>query len=377
MPAIFKNRVIAIAVLSVAIFVLFPSFADTGDQMTLRFLIWEGYAPYPQRQVFKQKIIEKYGINLKFDVRHASNPDSFFNELRKGTVDIISPAHNLPKDSRYNFTTSGLTLPVNLKNVPNYHTIAPALQKQPWAVENEKIYAVPIIQGPYGLAYNTAIVKEEPVSWNVFWDDRYIGRYVVQKDYYELNVYIAALALGFGPEEIFHYDVIKGPALENKIRQLAIHAHSLWIGFDQPIHFKGKALATTWRATFPELNRLGESWRIAVPKEGTTWWVDTLMLSHTLKNDPLLKQIAEEWINFILEPEAQTDVLAMKLGVFPVTTPALNLFDKKMTDHDFVNQDRLLKNHIPWQLLNTRDRNAFSLLWKEALEARATVKSIK
>jgi len=221
------------------------------------------------------------------------------------------------------------------------------------------------------------IVKEEPVSWNVFWDDRYIGRYVVQKDYYELNVYIAALALGFGPEEIFHYDVIKGPALESKIRQLAIHAHSLWIGFDQPIHFKGKALATTWRATFPELNRLGESWRIAVPKEGTTWWVDTLMLSHTLKNDPLLKQIAEEWINFILEPEVQTDVLAMKLGVFPVTTPALNLFDKKMTDHDFVNQDRLLKNHIPWQLLNTRDRNAFSLLWKEALEARAAVKQTK
>ena len=377
MPAIFKNRVIAIAVLFFVILGSVPSFADTGEQMTLRFLIWEGYAPYPQRQVFKQKIIEKYGIDLKFEVHHASNPDSFFNELRKGAVDIISPAHNLPKDSRYNITTNGLTLPINLENVPNYATLDPALQKQPWAIENGKIYAVPIVQGPYALAYNTAIVKNEPVSWNIFWDKRYAGRYSVQKDYYELSVYIAALAMGFGPDEIFHYDVIKGPALENKIRQLAIHADSLWTGFDQPIQFKGKALATSWRCTFPELNRLGESWRIAVPKEGTTWWVDTLMLSRTLKNNLLLKKIAEEWINFVLEPQVQIDALALNLGVFPVTTPALNLFDKKMTDHDFVNQDRLLKNHIPWQLLNTRDRNAFSLLWKEALEARATVKSIK
>lgn len=357
---------------------ILPSTAASGDHLTLRFLIWEGYAPYRQQQAFRKKILEKYGVDLKFAVHYASNPDHFFNELRKGEVDIISPAHNLPKDSRYNFTTNGLALPVNIDNVPNYQDIVPVLQKQYWAVENGEIYAVPIVQGPYALAYNTAIVKEEPLSWNVFWDRRYAGQYAVQKDYYELSVYIAALALGFRPDEIFHYDIIKGPVLENKIRQLAINAESLWTGFDQPINFKGKALATSWRSTFPELNRLGESWRIAVPREGTTWWIDTLLLSHTLKNRPLLKRIAEEWINFMLEPEIQTNALALKLGVFPVTVPALKLFNEKRNNStEAVNQNRLLKNHIPWQLLNTRDRNAFSLLWKEALEARAAIESIK
>ncbi|MBW2593653.1 MAG: extracellular solute-binding protein, partial [Deltaproteobacteria bacterium] len=329
MPAIQKNTVIAITTIFIAIHGIFPPVAAPRDRLILRFLIWEGYAPYQQQQAFKQKILTKHGVELEFAVRYASNPDHFFNELRKGEVDIISPAHNLPKDSRYNFTTNGLTLPINIKNVPNYHNIAPALKEQHWAVEDGKIYAVPIIQGPYALAYNTAIVKEEPDSWNVFWVERYAGRYSVQKDYYELNVYIAALALGFCSEEIFHYDVIKGPALENKIQQLAIHADSLWTGFDKPIHFKGKALATSWRITFPKINRLGESWRIAVPVEGTTWWIDTLALSHTLKDDPLLKQIAEEWINFMLEPQIQTDALALKLGVYPVTTPALTLFSPK------------------------------------------------
>ncbi|MBW2593771.1 MAG: hypothetical protein JRE58_12375, partial [Deltaproteobacteria bacterium] len=104
----------------------------------------------------------------------------------------------------------------------------------------------------------------------------------------------------------------------------------------------------------------------------------TLVLSHTLKDDPLLKQIAEEWINFMLEPQIQTDALALKLGVYPVTIPALALFSpKKKNQQEATNQDRLLKNHIPWELLNIRDRNAFSLLWKEALEARETIKSIK
>lgn len=378
MSAIHKNTVIIINAMFIAAHSLFPSVAAATDRLTLRFLIWEGYAPYQQQQLFKQKILAKYGVDLIFAVRYASNPDHFFNELRKGEVDIISPAHNLPKDSRYNFTTNGLTLPVNIQNVPNYQNIVPALKKQHWAVENGKIYAVPIIQGPYALAYNTAIVKKEPVSWNIFWDKRYAGRYSVQKDYYELSVYIAALALGFRPDEIFHYDIIKGPALENKIRQLAIHADSLWTGFDKPINFKGKALATSWRSTFPELNRLGERWRIAVPREGTTWWVDTLVLSHTLKDNPLLKRIAEEWINYILEPKTQTDALALKLGVFPVTTPALKLFKQKKTNPgEAINQNRLLKNHIPWELLNTRDRNAFSLLWNEALEARAVINTIK
>lgn len=378
MPAIHKNTVLSIMAILIAICGIFPFSADAGGRLRLRFLIWEGYAPYQQQQAFKKKILGKYGVNLEFAVRYASNPDHFFNELRKGEVDIISPAHNLPKDSRYNFTTNGLTLPVNINNVPNYHNIDPALKKQHWAVENEKIYAIPIVQGPYALAYNTAIIEKEPVSWNIFWDERYAGRYSVQKDYYELNVYIAALALGFCPEEIFHYDIIKGPALENKIRQLAIHADSLWTGFDKPVHFKGKALATSWRANFLKINKLGESWRIAVPEEGTTWWVDTLMLSHTLKDDPLLKQIAEEWINFILQPLIQTDALALKLGIYPVTTPALKLFSQKKANRpEAFNQNRLLKNHIPWKLLNTRDRNAFSLLWKEALSARTAIKAVK
>ncbi len=340
-------------------------------ELTLRLLIWEGYAPLAEQAFFSRKIRDEYGVTLKFSITHASNPDDFFNELRKGHVELISPAHNLPTDSRYNFTTNGLTLPYNLENVPNYKDIAPELQNRSWAMEKGRVYAVPIVQGPYGLAYNADIVKPEPLSWNILWDPRYAGQYVVARDYYELSVYVSALALGYSREKIFHYDRIKGHQLEKHIRQLAVNAHAFWVGFDKPEHLRGNALGTSWRSAFPELRAEGENWRIAVPREGTTWWIDTLMLSHTLKRRPLLRRIAEEWVNHVLDPRVQAEAIARPLGIFPVTHPGLKLFwEKASRSPDAVNQKRLLNNHIAWQVLKTRDRNAFNLLWSEAMQAR-------
>ncbi len=350
---------------------------NKNEILTLRMLVWEGYAPEQELAAFIDTVNKKYNIRLKFVIKNASNPDDFFNELRKGEVDIISPAHNLPKDSRYNLTTNGLTLPIDLKNIPNYRHIEKSLQYQAWAMENDLIFAVPVLQGPYGLAYNADILGEEPRSWNVFWDPRYSGRYMVSGDYYELSIYISALALGYAPDDIFSYDTVKGHLLEDRVRKLAMNAHSFWTGFDKAIHFKGKALATSWRSTFPELNALGENWRIAVPREGTTWWVDTLMVGHTLKSNPRLRQIAEEWINYLLEPLVQTESLAIKLGIYPVTKPALALFKHRLDrSPDASNQNRILQNHIPWKVLKTRSRNAFSLLWSEALNARAAEQKI-
>jgi len=344
---------------------------DKTKTLSLRLLVWEGYAPIREQATFIEEVYHKYNVKLKFVIKHASNPDDFFNALRKGEVEMVSPAHNLPKDSLYNLTTNGLTLPINLANIPNYRYIAEDLQYQSWAIEGDQVFAVPVLQGPYGLAYNSDIIKEEPRSWNILWDPRYKGRYMVSGDYYELNIYISALVLGYKPEAIFSYDTIKGQRLEEQVRKLAVNAQSFWRGFDNAIHFKGKALATTWRSTFPFLNALGEGWRISVPKEGTTWWVDTLMISHTLRENPVLKRIAEEWINYLLVPQVQTESLALQLGVYPVTTPALASFQNKRTlSLDIINQNRLLENHIPWKVLKTRSRNAFNLLWSEALRFR-------
>lgn len=372
----FRNLIILISVVilpgTAAVFGNSVDARREDREITMRMLIWEGYAPAHVREAFQRMVSEKFGLSLAFDIAYASNPDAFFNALRKGEVDMISPAHNLPKDLRYNFTSNGLTLPVNLENIPNYASIMPRLRRRPWSEENGQIFAVPIVQGPYGLAYNTRFVDQQPVSWNILWDPRYAGNYAIARDYYELSIYISALAMGYNQRNIFNYDAIKGPLLERRVTALAVNADFMWKGMDKPIQYRHKALATTWRITFAKLNTGQDVWRVAVPREGTTWWIDTLMLSHTLKHYPLRKKIAEEWINFLLAPEVQAEALAIELGVLPVTLPALNLYwEKQPTPRDVLDQKRLLQEHIPWQVLKTRDRNAFHLLWNEALEARS------
>jgi len=339
--------------------------------MMLRMLVWDGYAPVEAQERFRQLILERYDVELRFNIESALNPDAYFNKIRSGKVDIISPAHNLPRDSRYNLTENGLTLPINLENIPNYSKLIPELARQHWAMNRSEVYAVPIVHGFYSLAYNSAVIHEPPTSWAVFWDPEYAGRFSVNLDYYELNVYIALLALGKRKEDIFHYDSIKGKMLEEKLHYLAENAGTFWRGYDQPDTYSNVVLATTWRFAFPDEITAFKNWRIAEPREGTPWTIDTIMLSKSLKNSPLKKQIAELWINFLLEPENQLSIFASKLGTCPVTTEAWDIYTQDILEpHERERLFRLFDNLIPWQILEKRDRNAFHLLWREALDGR-------
>ncbi len=136
----------------------------------LRILCWEGYAPGTHTKQFEQFIKNRYDIDLKVVVKDVSDPKEFFYEIRAKNVDLISPAHNIPKSHQWNLIRGKLVLPINLENIPNYQYIIPALKKAEYITQDDKIYGVPIVYGPYGLAYNTSLVKKEPKSWNVFWE---------------------------------------------------------------------------------------------------------------------------------------------------------------------------------------------------------------
>lgn len=354
-----------------------PGGAEAAEQLTLRLMVWDGYAPVEAQRNFQRLIKEKYDVDLTFQIESASNPDEYFNKIRAGQVDIISPAHNIPKDSRYNLTENGLTLPVNLANIPNYSKLIPELARQHWAMSQGEVYAVPIVHGFYSLAYNSAVIKEPPTSWSILWNPEYKGRYSVNLDYYELNVYIAVLALGERREDIFHYDTIKGRLLEARLHYLAENAGKFWRGYDRPEHYKDVVLATTWRFTFPKDIEAFKDWRVAEPREGTPWTIDTIMLSRSLKGSGLKKTIAELWINFLLEPENQLSIFGDSLGTCPVTVEAWDIYTRQILNpSERQRLYRLFNNIIPWQILATRDRNAFNLLWKEALAGRVKALSI-
>lgn len=337
---------------------------------TLRMMVWESYAHEKLQQQFIKLVKEKHGIDLKLEITHVTSNDDFFPSLRDGKTDLISPSHPIPKDKRFRLIDLRLVLPLNIGNIPNYKHIITGLQNADYCTQSGKVYAVPVARGPYGLAYNTALLKEPPDTWNVLWDPAYKGKYSLGKDQYQQNVNITALAMGMPVTDISDYRKLNTPKFQEKLAQLAINARNMWEGEDRADDLRGLSVAAVWGPSLAELKKEGEIWKMADPKEGTTAWVDSFMISHTLEKKPKLRLIAEEWLNYILSDDYQT-YLVREIGVAPVTTTVKeNLTPEEIEQFHLDDPTFFEKKRILWDSLEKLDRKGLKRLWKEALMKR-------
>jgi spermidine/putrescine transport system substrate-binding protein len=337
---------------------------------TLNLLCWEGYAPAPFIDTFTRRMQSRYGVDLDLSVTFVSSQEEFFEKLRSREADLISPAHNIPKSKRWPLIRPNsnyqLVLPINLDNIPNYQDLTPSLKHLPFVSLQDNLYGVPVLYGAYALMYNSDKLSQPPSSWSVLWDPAYRDQYAISQDYAEANIYVTALALGYRGEDLFSYDrLIEDPRFKQRLSELAQHASTLWHGVDRASELKGLTLSTGWGFAIPELNRQGENWRIANPKEGSTGWVDHWMIGYSLIDKPLLKRIAEEWINDTLSPEFQAHY-AKTLGQHPVNPKALPLLTAAERSR-LPLQD--IKHLTLWRNLPTRDQNGFKRLWQNALDS--------
>lgn len=365
-----ENMKIGISLLC-SLFLLFL-FQEHGDAaQKLRLLVWEGYAPPAQVQYFEQYIEKKYNQKVTLEVTYIIDPNEFFNQVRGKKVDIISPTHNLVKDNRYNFIKKRLILPIDLNNIPNYKDVIPSLQKADYITENGKVYGTPLVQGPYGLAYNAKRI-EEPDSWEIFWDPLFRNKYTIAEDYYEVNIYITALALGYKGSDLHEYAALNNPEFRGKLSTLVKNAKSFWKGVDKADDLQGMTLAAVWGFSFPELKKRGEDWRLANPKEGTMSWIDNYLIGYSLKNKPFLKRVAEEWLNFTLSPKFQVETVVRELGSSPVNLAIRDQLTPEEVERTHIDDPDYFQDfRIPWPTIKTqRDRNGMMKLWQRAMKQR-------
>ncbi len=336
-----------------------------ADPLTLRMLTWQGYAPTSQVTQFRQAIADKYGLTVNFEIAYVDSSDDYFNAIRANRADIIAPSHSVFNDSRYKFLDRQLLIPINLNNVPNYADLMPSLKALRYADASEDVFFVPLTYGPYGLAYNQQRLPVAPASWKSLWNPVYAGQYTVNSDYYEANIYIAALASGLSVEDIKNVDKLNTPEIKHMLTSLVSNASNLWGGVDQASDLSGNTLATSWGFSFPALHLQGERWKMACPQEGTTVWIDGYALSRTLQGRPEHKKIAEEWINFTLNPGFQTQAIYQELHSFPASEPVYN--DLK-TAGTLPHNEACINFDFKWPELNSRERNFMKSIWQRALK---------
>ena len=345
------------------------SLSALGEEATLRLLVWEGYAPEKYIAEFEEEVFVKYGKKVKFKVTYVDGSDDFYDPIRNKDVDLVTPSHQLFKDQRYKYISNKLLLPLDVKKISNYKNLIPSLQKADFLSEDGEVYGIPVAQGPYGLAYNTGKIKIPPRSWNIFWDPANKGRYVLAAQEYIYNAGITALALGYPRKSICSYDALNNDEFRKKLRELTVNADSFWLGQDKAEDLVGKNIATAWGDSINGLQGRGETWKIAEPKEGTMFWIDSYAKTWSLKDKPFLKKIALEWISKTISKEFQLENITRKLSIFPTVTNISKQFTAQEKERiNMENPDLVKERRIPMPTLSRRDRNGIKFLWQEAME---------
>lgn len=342
-----------------------------AETQVLRLLVWEGYAPQTQRQEFEHYIQEKYGVDLHLDVSYIAETDDCYRAVRLKTADILSPAHNRINDKRFRMFDLGLLLPLNLDNIPNYADLGSNFTNLAHLTYQGQAYGAPFAWGPYGLIYNADRISTPPTSWNVLWDPRYRNQFMIA-DLGEHNIYITALALGYHDDDLKSFDAVNNARFRNKLISLARNSQSLWLGVDTADDLQGMSLATSWGFSLPELRERGENWKWAPLEEKSPGWIDNFVISHTLKDRPQLKRIAEEWINYALSPEFQAAVLVEGLAARPVNRKTKALLSQRLVETVGLDGAASFEElFILMPELDRRTRNGFDLLWNRAMKHRA------
>jgi spermidine/putrescine transport system substrate-binding protein len=343
--------------------------SQAARQETIRITCWEGYADKAFIDDFKRMVKEKYKIDVEVKPSYATGQEDFYNAARNGTADLISPPADMAKSAKYDCLKKGklFLAPLNVKNIPNAAHMLPFFRADSSLKANGRRYGLPYNCGPYGLAYNTDVVKEAPASWNIFWDPQYAGKYTINNNFHKVNIWITALALGYRYEDLFDIDRLDRDRIQPKLNELVKGAKSLWDGEANADEFPQLSLATTWGFAVVKANQKGGNWKLATAKEGGSAWIDYWCVTHAAKG--MKKKLCEEWINLHLSPKYQAAVVKQQ-GVSPVIDNVGDLVTAEEKTLFNVGNNDYFKTVAIWQVMSEKTEKAFAEMWEEAKKQR-------
>jgi putative spermidine/putrescine transport system substrate-binding protein len=235
--------------------------------------------------------------------------------MRTGEYDIVSASG----DAALRLIVGGDVAPLNMELIPNFSDeIAEGMKGQIYDVVNGKPYGVPIGRGANLLQYNETVTGGAPESWDVVWeaDSAYAGKITA----YDAPIYIAdaAVYLMYHKPEL---GITNPYALDET--QLAAAVELL--------QQQNKIIGEYWSDPVAQITSfvggntvVGTSWEIlkkfaaqdnlktTLPKEGSTGWYDTWLVSSTSPNS----NCAYAWIDYTSQASVN-GAISMNFGMAP------------------------------------------------------------
>ncbi|GAB1332457.1 ABC transporter substrate-binding protein [Streptomyces sennicomposti] len=251
----------------------------------------------------------------------AASSDEMVKLMKTGDYDAVSASGN----ASLRLIASGDAAPVNTDLVPNYRNVFPDLKMQPWNSVKGTAYGVPHGRGANLLMYNTEKVKPAPTSWSAVFDGA--SAYKGHVTAYDSPIYIADAALylkatrpQLGIKDPYALDQKQFDAAVALLKKQNASVGEYWSDYLKEVSaFKSgdSVIGTTWQVIANLAASEGARVKASVPKEGSTGWSDTWMVSAKAKHP----NCAYEWLDWILSPKVNAQV-AEYFGEAPANAKA-------------------------------------------------------
>lgn len=233
---------------------------------------------------------KKFGVKVEYDT-YESNED-LLAKIRPGNpgYDIIVPTG----DYIAIMASEGLLEPLNYDNIPNFKNVDDKFIDPPFDPGNQ--YSVPYQWGTMGLGYNIEKTGGELNSWEDIFDPRFAGRVSLIED---LRATLGAILiyLGYDPNTTNESEISEARNYLIK-HQEVIAAFAPDTG--QNLLDQGEVdIAVEWSGDIFQIMEENPNIRYTIPQEGSIVWTDNL----AIPKDAPHKELAEKFINFILEPK--------------------------------------------------------------------------
>lgn len=268
---------------------LFLSVAGVAAAERLNVFIWSEYLDPEVVKEFERRFSARVTLDVYEDA------ESMLAKLQgggSGLYDIVVPPDHLVRA----LVELKLLTPLRTANLPNLKNLDPKFARPPFDPKNE--FTVAYQWGTLGLYYRKREGQAPPDSWAAVFDpQRTAGPFVLIDS---MRDAIGA-ALKFRGHGLNATDLT---ALK-EARDLLLNAKGRSVAFEGSVGAKNRVLGKTATVAMcysgEAVRGMGEDAGTAyvIPKEGSEIWMDNLAIPARAPH----RDLAEKFINFVLEPE--------------------------------------------------------------------------
>jgi putative spermidine/putrescine transport system substrate-binding protein len=242
------------------------------------------------------------------NVKVGNTSDEMVSLMRTGNYDGVSASG----DATLRLIRAGDVDPVNTDLLKNYADVFEGLKDQPHNTVDGVNYGMPHGRGANLLMWRSDEVKSAPDSWSAVWDDA--GEYKGKVTAYDSPIYIADAALylkatqpDLGIDNVYELDEEQFSAAIDLLKEQRANIGEYWSDYtkEQAAFANGESVVgTTWQVIANLLEADKVPVETTLPKEGSTGWSDTWMISSKAKHPNCMYM----WMDHIASPKANAQV---------------------------------------------------------------------